>query len=304
MRQLSQTDPDAAAQPATAQSARPCRVSRLASRDCSNIKNALRSLIGGFIGSDMNAELGDDEDEEDEVYVGLPSQGEWSLRELIFAPGTARRAGHSEERDARARGHAEPASMVRESLRQARYVALSAAAEASLFSPSPFLVYRLGFCANFGGLDRGPRGNGRQSPHPDDRYPVVSWVVVVRHNSSLTAPPVISRHTDSLPLALLVGIATTADALWTLLGRQTANKLDAASFFVDPGVGAFNALLRGVRRRRSSPGSTTSRADDPEYSCSSTGKLRSPSLLGFTTAFGGPSKTCTTPSMPLYRSSK
>ena len=55
-----------------------------------------------------------------------------------------------------------------------------------------------------------------------------------------------SAYTDKLPITLLVGIATTADALWTLLGRKTANKLDAATFFVDPGVGAFNALMRGV----------------------------------------------------------
>lgn len=80
----------------------------------------------------------------------------------------------------------------------------------------------------------------------------MSWHLVIGQISNLTAQPVNRRHTDSLPLTLLVGIATTADALWTLLGRQTANKLDAASFFVDPGVGAFNALMRGVRRRRSS----------------------------------------------------
>lgn len=43
---------------------RPCLVSRLASRDCSSIKNALRSLIGGFVGSDVEIEA-DDEDDED-----------------------------------------------------------------------------------------------------------------------------------------------------------------------------------------------------------------------------------------------
>lgn len=58
-----------------------------------------------------------------------------------------------------------------------------------------------------------------------------------------------STNADSLPLTLLVGIATTADALWNLLARITANQLDAASFFVDPGVGAFNALMRGVSLR-------------------------------------------------------
>ena len=62
-----------------------------------------------------------------------------------------------------------------------------------------------------------------------------------------------SAYTDKLPITLLVGIATTADALWTLLGRKTANKLDAATFFVDPGVGAFNALMRGVSSLRSVP---------------------------------------------------
>lgn len=52
-----------------AASSRPCLVSRLTSRDCSNIKNALRSLIGGFIGSDLDVELEDDEDEDEEVFV-------------------------------------------------------------------------------------------------------------------------------------------------------------------------------------------------------------------------------------------
>lgn len=68
VRQLSGTasgDSDAAA------SSRPCLVSRLTSRDCSNIKNALRSLIGGFIGSDLDVELEDDEDEDGEVLVRL-----------------------------------------------------------------------------------------------------------------------------------------------------------------------------------------------------------------------------------------
>ena len=41
----------------------------MTSRDCSNIKNALRSLIGGFIGSDLDVELEDDEDEDEEVFV-------------------------------------------------------------------------------------------------------------------------------------------------------------------------------------------------------------------------------------------
>ena len=45
---------------------RPCLVSRLASRDCSSIKNALRSLIGGFVGSDVEIEA-DDEDERSAV---------------------------------------------------------------------------------------------------------------------------------------------------------------------------------------------------------------------------------------------
>ena len=62
-----------------------------------------------------------------------------------------------------------------------------------------------------------------------------------------------SAYTNKLPITLLVGIATTADALWTLLGRKTDNKLDAATFFVDPGVGAFNALMRGVSPLRSKP---------------------------------------------------
>lgn len=39
-------------------------VSRLTSRECSNIKNALRSLIAGFVGSDADLEADDDDDED------------------------------------------------------------------------------------------------------------------------------------------------------------------------------------------------------------------------------------------------
>ncbi|KPV75780.1 uncharacterized protein RHOBADRAFT_52808 [Rhodotorula graminis WP1] len=53
-------------------------------------------------------------------------------------------------------------------------------------------------------------------------------------------------YADLLPLTLLIGIATTADAFFSLVSRKTANQLDAARFFVDPGVSAFNALVRGL----------------------------------------------------------
>lgn len=57
---------------------RPCLVSRLASRDCSNIKNALRSLIGGFVGSDIEID-GDDEGDEEDLHVRAASTA--NLRE-------------------------------------------------------------------------------------------------------------------------------------------------------------------------------------------------------------------------------
>lgn len=65
--------------------------------------------------------------------------------------------------------------------------------------------------------------------------------------TSLTVRLAARHYVDSLPLVFLVGIATTVDALYSLLSRKTANRLEASSFFVDPGVSAFNALVRGVR---------------------------------------------------------
>ncbi|GAA5932677.1 uncharacterized protein JCM15063_002175 [Sporobolomyces koalae] len=46
---------------------KPCLVSRLTSRECSNIKNALKSLIAGFVGSDVELELDDDDDDDTDL---------------------------------------------------------------------------------------------------------------------------------------------------------------------------------------------------------------------------------------------
>ncbi|GAA5932684.1 uncharacterized protein JCM15063_002176 [Sporobolomyces koalae] len=56
----------------------------------------------------------------------------------------------------------------------------------------------------------------------------------------------LSKYTTQLPLVLLVGVATIPDALYNLVPRHTTNLLDVSHFFVDPGIGAFNALVRGL----------------------------------------------------------
>ena len=55
-----------------------------------------------------------------------------------------------------------------------------------------------------------------------------------------------SRYVTKLPLVFLLGVATSADALNQVLWRGVTNLLDTASFFVEPGIGTFNALMRGV----------------------------------------------------------
>lgn len=56
----------------------------------------------------------------------------------------------------------------------------------------------------------------------------------------------LSRHVESIPIVLLVGIATSAKALHDAVPRRVTNLLETTSFFVEPGVGAFTALMRGV----------------------------------------------------------
>ncbi|BGP05881.1 Origin recognition complex subunit 3 [Rhodotorula toruloides] len=162
---------------------RPCLVSRLASRDCSNIKNALRSLIGGFIGSDVEIEA-DDEGEEEDQHVGGP-----------------------------------------------------ATLKSALFVPEDMLNLKAWYEHRFGKKD-------------SDNAPTL--VILLEDLEAMDVKVLtqmidaLSHYVDTLPLVFLVGIATTVDAVYSLLSRKTANKLDASSFFVDPGVSAFNALVRGV----------------------------------------------------------
>lgn len=49
-----------------------------------------------------------------------------------------------------------------------------------------------------------------------------------------------------MPIVFLVGIATAATALTEAVSRRISNLLETTTFFVEPGVGAFNALARGV----------------------------------------------------------
>ncbi|GAA5822740.1 hypothetical protein JCM11251_004361 [Rhodosporidiobolus azoricus] len=168
----------------------PCIVSRLSSRDCSNIKNALRSLIGGFVGSRANVEVVDEDEEEDEMdfHVGAAGGGARTLKSQLLVP---------------------------EDMRN-----LTAWYE-----------------SRFG------KNNSDTAPTLTillEDLEAMDGKVLTQLLENL------ALYTSTLPLVLLIGIATTPDALYSLVPRKTANKLDAQSFFVDPGVGAFNALVRGV----------------------------------------------------------
>ncbi|POY76587.1 hypothetical protein BMF94_0176 [Rhodotorula taiwanensis] len=183
VRQLSSVDSDTVDESAPT-AVRPCLISRLASRDCSNIKNALRSLIGGFIGSSLDVDLEDEDDEEEDAFLAAPV----SRKSEMIVPEDMHNL-------------------------RAWYEHRYAKQDAQL---APKLVVLIEDLEAMDGK-------------------VLTQII-----------DTLSTNADSLPLTLLVGIATTADALWNLLARKTANQLDAASFFVDPGVGAFNALMRGL----------------------------------------------------------
>ncbi|BGP29911.1 Origin recognition complex subunit 3 [Rhodotorula toruloides] len=162
---------------------RPCLVSRLASRDCSNTKNALRSLIGGFIGSDIEIEA-DEEGEEEDQHIGGP-----------------------------------------------------ATLKSALFVPEDMLNLKAWYEHRFGKKD---------SENAPTLVLLLEDLEAMDGKVLTQMIDTLSHYVDTLPLVFLVGIATTVDAIYSLLSRKTANKLDASSFFVDPGVSAFNALVRGV----------------------------------------------------------
>ncbi|BGP18746.1 Origin recognition complex subunit 3, partial [Rhodosporidiobolus nylandii] len=162
----------------------PCIVSRVSSRDCSNIKNALRSVIGGFVGSAANVEIEDDDEEEE--------------MEVASGPATLKSA---------------------------------------LIVPEDMLNLKAWYEHRYGKKD------SESAPN----LAVLLEDLEAMDGKVLTQLlETLSLYTSTLPLVLLVGVATTADALYNLVPRRTCNKLDAQSFFVDPGVGAFNALVRGV----------------------------------------------------------
>ncbi|GAA5894668.1 hypothetical protein JCM6882_006652 [Rhodosporidiobolus microsporus] len=163
----------------------PCIVSRLSSRDCSNIKNALRSLIGGFVSSRANVEVVDEDEEDEEEMITGPS-----------------------------------------------------ALKSQLLVPEDMLNLTAWYESRFGKTDL-------DTPRPT--LAVLLEDLEAMDGKVLTQLlETLALYTPTLPLVLLIGIATTPDALYSLVPRKTANKLDAQSFFVDPGVGAFNALVRGV----------------------------------------------------------
>ncbi|GAA6050059.1 hypothetical protein JCM3770_001349 [Rhodotorula araucariae] len=182
-RQLAQTGHHRMSESDLSPSHRPCIVARLASRDCSNIKNALRSLIGGFVGSDVEIEA-DDEDDEDDGLIGGP-----------------------------------------------------ATLKSALIVPEDLQNLKAWYDHRFGKMD------SEETP----------MLVVLLEDLEAMDGKVLTQlidalacYTGTLPLTLLVGIATTEDAFFSVVPRTTANKLDAARFVVDPGISAFNALIRGL----------------------------------------------------------
>ncbi|KAI5479599.1 origin recognition complex subunit 3 [Pseudohyphozyma bogoriensis] len=133
-----------------------CLVSRITSRDCGNVKNALKALMGGFMRNVVDAE-----DEEVEEVV----------EELSWTGDTASNP---------------------------RLIALLEDLEAT----DPKVLAQL--------ID------------------------------------VLSQYSQTLPLTFLIGIGTSPNALHESLLRRSMNLLETERFFVEPGIGTFNALIRGV----------------------------------------------------------
>ncbi|GAA5820712.1 hypothetical protein JCM10212_000837 [Sporobolomyces blumeae] len=163
----------------------PVLVSRLTSRDCSNIKNSLRSLISGFIGSD--AELEVDEDDEDQEAVYAAQKSSTSKSTLMVPEDLLNLVGWYEHRFGK-----------KDQERSPKLVVLIEDLEAV---------------------------DGK----------ILNQLIIA-----------LSKYTESLPLVLLLGIATTSSALYNLVPQRVTNRMDVSSFYVDPGIGAFNALIRGV----------------------------------------------------------
>lgn len=57
-----------------------------------------------------------------------------------------------------------------------------------------------------------------------------------------------SIHVQEIPIVFLIGVATSTSAIHNALPRSTTNLLETANLFVEPGIAAFNALMRGVSR--------------------------------------------------------
>ncbi|GAA5845942.1 hypothetical protein JCM5353_008175 [Sporobolomyces roseus] len=175
-------------QPTTANDTRkrkPTIVSRLTSRECSNIKNALRSLIAGFVGSDADLELDDDEEEDEAVFAQQRSS---ALKSTLMVPEDLHNLVAWYEHRFGKKGK----------------------------DQAPTLVILL------------------------EDLEAIDGKVLNQLISTL------SHFTTTLPLVLLLGIATTSSALYNLIPQHTTNRLDISTFFVDPGIGAFNALVRGI----------------------------------------------------------
>ncbi|KAK4058832.1 Origin recognition complex subunit 3 [Microbotryomycetes sp. JL221] len=54
----------------------------------------------------------------------------------------------------------------------------------------------------------------------------------------------LAAYAGELPLVLLIGVATSADAINQAVWRGITNQLNTSTFFVEPGISAFNAVMR------------------------------------------------------------
>ncbi|ORY59430.1 origin recognition complex subunit 3 N-terminus-domain-containing protein [Leucosporidium creatinivorum] len=169
--------------PSGSSSARhPCIVSRLTSRECGNIKNAMRSLIAGFIGNAPEM-LDDDEDEDGPAIVTSKLKS---------------------------------ATLVPEDMQNLTAWFAHRYRQEGAEKEEPTLVVLL---EDLEGMDGKVLGLMLET---------------------------LSRYVSKLPIVFLLGVATSADALNQVLWRGVTNLLETATFFVEPGIATFNALMRGL----------------------------------------------------------
>ncbi|KAM0753608.1 hypothetical protein T439DRAFT_377780 [Meredithblackwellia eburnea MCA 4105] len=186
-RQLSQSHPQLDEEPqlddGDVEINTPSLVSRLSSRDCPNLKSALRALTAGFVGhASLRENTVIDDEEEDEAGTAGTKAGALAPEDMLNL-----------------------VAWYQHQLRGGREDHLQ-----------PNLVILL---EDLEGMD------GK----------VLTQMI-----------DVLSRYISQLPIVLVIGAATSLNALHELIPRRTANLLDIERFFVEPGIGTFNSLIKNI----------------------------------------------------------